>query len=241
MPSDMDLLVATLGGVIGGGIIGVGAGELIRWWRRPKIVMNAGLEAPYACNTTITKRTGKIEEKRSLRLSIEDGGKQQETAWLKLGVEGEEAQEETRWLRLGIENKGRTVAHDCRVFLVEIELLQASGEPAFDEILPNPLELNWAGTQDTKRDLPVGIEMFLDVLRVSLSNEYPLTCFNTIDYIAPGIFHRATCKNVDFARLHFVATANDIQSTADYFDVDCRLDYTTDETKKNHWKKFNWK
>ena len=210
MPSDMDLLVATLGGVIGGGIIGVAASELIRWWRRPKIELSVGLESPYACNTTITQ---KILAER----------------------------EETRWLRLGIENKGRLVAHGCRVFLVEIELLQAGGAPAFDMQLTNPLELNWAGTQDTKRDLPVGIEMFLDVLRVSKSQNFPLTCFNTIDHEAQEIFSVATSENVALARLHFVATANEIQSTKYYADVDCRLADADNEMSENHWKRFNWK
>jgi len=210
MPSDMDLLVATLGGVIGGGVIGVAASELVRWWRRPIIEMRAGLGTPYACNTTITQ---KILEER----------------------------EETRWLRLGIENKGRQVAHVCRVFLVEIELLQASGAPAFDVQLVNPLELNWAGTQDTKRDLPVGIEMFLDVLRVSQSQNFPLTCFNTIDHRAQQIFSVATSENVAFARLHFVATANEIQSESFYADVDCRLADSDNQDDPNHWTRFNWK
>ena len=210
MPSDMDLLVATLGGVIGGGVIGVSASEFIRWWRRPRLSMTAGPGTPYACDTTVTTR-----------------------------IIGEE--EEARWLRLGIENKGRQVAHSCRVFLVKVELLQASGSLAYHGQLPNPLELNWVGTKDTKRDLPIGIKMFLDVLRVSSAQEFPETCFNTIDHRAKEIFSVASGHDVEFARLHFVATANEIQSESFCADVDCRLADSNNRGDPKHWTRFNWK
>ena len=209
MPSDMDILVATLGGVIGGGIIGVGASELIRWWRRPIIIMSAGLGVPYACDTLVTDR-------------LQD-------EW------------RVRWLRLGVENKGRQVAHDCQIFLAKVELLEECGNLAYCTPLNNPLALQWAGTKDDKRNLPANVPMFMDFLLVSAEHSYPRPVFETIDAKLQEILSVATLENVVFARFHFIATANEIQSASFYADVDCRLAAADNEAAENHWTRFNWK
>ncbi|MFN6268273.1 MAG: hypothetical protein ACK45D_18795 [Alphaproteobacteria bacterium] len=209
MPSDMDLLVATLGGVIGGGVIGVGVSEFIHWWRRPIIIMSAGRGVPYACDTLVTDR---LQDKPRVR-----------------------------WLRLGVENKGTQVAHDCQIFLTKVELLEQCGNLACCTPLNNPLALKWAGTHDYKRNLPANVRMFMDFLRVSAADSYPRPVFETIDSQLEEILSLATLKNVVFARFHFIATANEIQSASFYADVDCSLADAKDEAAENHWKKFNWK
>jgi hypothetical protein len=207
----METWLISLLSVIVGAVASVGAKEFMVWRRRPIIKMRVGREIPYVCDTLVTDR---IIHEQSVPV---------------------------RWLRLGVENEGRRVAYDCQVFLTKIELLKECGQIACTTPLNNPLALKWVGTEETKRNLPAKVRLFLDFLVVSEKYSYPEPAFETIDAQFQQFLNVATLENVVFTRFHFVATANEVQNASFYADVDCRLSDADDKASPNHWAKFNWR
>jgi hypothetical protein len=69
------------------------------------------------------------------------------------------------YIRARVQNKGRRVAKGCLVFLANVREVHPSGmtTTSFHDSMP----LAWAGWNFSPRDIPRGVEFYVDVVRVS--------------------------------------------------------------------------
>jgi len=79
------------------------------------------------------------------------------------------------YVRVRARNGGRRVAKGCRVFLTGLEEVQPAGtRPA--ELFHDSLLLGWPGADFAPRDIPRGVDFYVDVVRVSKHNPDFLFC-----------------------------------------------------------------
>jgi len=69
------------------------------------------------------------------------------------------------YVRARVRNTGKRVARSCCVFLTSLEEVQPSGTTP--TVFHDAMQLAWAGSQFVPRDVPRGVEFYVDILRVS--------------------------------------------------------------------------
>lgn len=137
MADGAEILAATLGGVLGGGILGLAGQEAVTRWKRPRLSLQVMDDPQFQIITPLRHDSGP---------GLRDVGN------------------EALFLRALLKNLGRSTARRCRVFMISIERIAPDGSRSssgqHEEAIPLPYSL-----RDGEKviDLPQHLPQFVDL------------------------------------------------------------------------------
>jgi hypothetical protein len=92
------------------------------------------------------------------------------TGYISRTPEREDSKEEAFYVRASVKNDSRTIAKNCRAYLLAIEREENPGQ--YRAIHQDPLPLDWAFIGPISMDLPPKVRFYFDVFSVSSFNVF---------------------------------------------------------------------
>jgi hypothetical protein len=163
------------------------------------------------------------------RLQIDFKGTEANRVEIEIVINGSQVSE--IYLRAGVRNRGRQGVKGCRVYLAGVKEVHPThlNPTAFYD----PMPLSWPNRDFETRDMPRGVDMYVDIVRISRHS--PGWNFSVKDLLASAL------KLLNYSgtyRLYLVATAENASPAMCQVDVTYKQDWNTLRVAESKHRRF---